>query len=134
MQPSVTRTATARRLLAFSFVSLVAVYLAWAAFHDITQGEADVTTEYVALCLCAAWFAYLGTSLILHHHGVLGRASLVALALAVWGQQDIGAGTRASWSPSYLATIVPFLWFLALTVVLAVLGWRAPRQREASQA
>lgn len=51
------------RFLAFGLVTVVALYLTWAAIHDITHGEADLKTEYAFLGVCAVWFAYVAVSL-----------------------------------------------------------------------
>jgi hypothetical protein len=122
------RQATAPRLLVLAFVTVVALYLVWAAFHDITHGEADVTTEYAFLCACAAWFAYVGMSLFRARHRALGSVSLCALAAGVWGQREIGPGITAGLWPSYLATVGAFFWFLLLTGILAVMSWLAHRE------
>jgi hypothetical protein len=53
---------SAPRFGVFGLVTVVALYLTWAAVHDITHGEADLKTEYVFLGVCAAWFAYAAVS------------------------------------------------------------------------
>jgi len=129
MRPdSADHRSAAPRLLVLAFVTLVALYLVWAAFHDITHGEADVTTEYAFLCVCAAWLAYVAVSLVRARHRVLGSMSLAALAAGVWGQREIGPGITAGLRPAYLATVGAFLWFLLLTGILAVMSWRAHRE------
>jgi hypothetical protein len=134
MRPdSADQRSAAPRLLVLAFVTLVALYLVWAAFHDITHGEADVTTEYAFLCACAAWFAYVAVSLSRAGHWALGGTSFAALAAGVWGQREIEPGITAGLWPSYLATVGAMLWFLVLSGALAVMSWRAYRegQREA---
>jgi hypothetical protein len=121
------RQTSAPRLLALALVTVVALYLVWAAFHDITHGEADLTAEYAFLCACAAWFAYVGMSLFLARHRTVGIVSLAALAAGISGQREIGPGTTATLSPSYLATVGAMLWFLLLSGILAVMSWRASR-------
>lgn len=129
MRPdSADQRSAAPRLLVLAFVTLAALYLVWAAFHDITHGEADVTTEYAFLCVCAAWLAYVSVSLIRARQWALGSVSLAALAAAVWGQREIGPGITATLSPAYLATLGAVLWFLMLSAILAFLSWRAYRE------
>jgi len=121
------RQATASRLLVRALGTVVALYLVWAAFHDITHGEADTTLEYAFLYACGAWLAYVSVSLIRARQWGLGSVSLCALAAGVWGQREVGPGTTAGLSPSYLATVGAFLWFLLLTGILTVMSWRAHR-------
>jgi hypothetical protein len=97
----------------------------WAAFHDISHGEADLTAEYAFLCACAAWFAYVGMSLFRARHRALGIVSLAALAAGIWGQREIGPGTTAGLSRGYLATVGAMLWFLLLSGILAAMSRRA---------
>ena len=122
------RQATASRLLVLALGTVVALYLVWAAFHDITHGEADLTAEYAFLCACAAWFAYVGMSLFRARHRALGILSLAAVAAGVWGQREIGPEITAELWPAYLATVGAFLWFLLLTGIVAVMSWRAHRE------
>jgi hypothetical protein len=121
------RESPAQGLLALAIGTAIACYFVWAAFHDITQGETDVTTEYTFLGICAAWLLYVGVRLIATRRRVLGGVSLLALAAGAWGQRGVGAGTVPSLQPSYVATLGAFLWFLALAVILAVLSWQASR-------
>ena len=46
------RSSAAQGLLALAIGTAIADYFIWAAFHDITRGETDPTTEYVFLALC----------------------------------------------------------------------------------
>ena len=123
----VDRQSSAQGLLALAIGTAIAVYFVWAAFHDITRGEADLATEYTFLGICAAWLVYVGVRLIATGHRVLGGVSLVALAAGAWAQRSIGPGTVASVQPSYVATLGAFFWFLALAGILAYLSWRASR-------
>ena len=66
------RRSPAQGLLALAIGTAIAVYFVWAAFHDITLGEADLTTEYTFLGICAAWLVYVGVRLIGTGHRVLG--------------------------------------------------------------
>ena len=125
---SVRRRAAAPRLLVIALGTFVAVYFVWAAFHDITHGEADLTTEYSFLGICAAWLAYVAVSLVRARHWVLGGVSVVALGAGLWGQRGIGPGVTAGLSPTYLATSGAFVWFLLLSGILAVLSWQAYRE------
>jgi len=127
------RQATAPRFLVLAFVTVVALYLVWAAFHDITHGEADVTAEYAFLCVCGAWLAYVSVSLIRSRQRALGSVSLAALAAGVWGQREIGPEITAGLWPAHLATVGAFLWFLLLTGILAVMSWRAHREGQAKR-
>jgi len=124
---SADQRSAAPRLLVLALVTAVALYLVWAAFHDITHGEADTTLEYAFLYACGAWLAYVSVSLIRARRWGLGSVSLCALAAGVWGQREVGPGTTAGLSPSYLATVGAFLWFLLLTGILTVMSWRAHR-------
>jgi hypothetical protein len=118
----------APRLAASALMTFVALYLVWAAFHDIAHGETDLTTEYTLLGISAAWLAYLALSLIWTRHRALGGVSLVALGAGLWGQRGVGAEGTAGLSSTYLATAAAFLWFLLLSGILAVLSWRAYRE------
>ena len=114
-------------------MTVVALYLVWAAFHDITHGEADLTAEYAFLCVCGAWLAYVSVSLIRSRQRALGSVSLAALAAGVWGQREIGPEITAGLWPAGLATVGAFLWFLLLTGILAVMSWRAHREGQAKR-
>ena len=119
-------------LLVLAIVTVIADFLAWAAFHDITKGEPDLTTEYVLLTVCAMWLAYVAVSLLRTRRWVLGSGSLLALAAGIWGQQGIGPGITPGLWPAYVATVGALLWFVALAAVLLVLGSRA-RKLEPAQ-
>jgi hypothetical protein len=121
------RESPAQGYLALAMGTAIACYFIWAAFHDITRGEADTTTEYTFLGICAAWLLYVGVRLVATRHRLLGAVSLLALAAGAMGQRGVGAGTVPTVQPSYVATLGAFLWFLALAVILGALSWRASR-------
>jgi hypothetical protein len=117
----------AQGLLALAIGTALADYFIWAAFHDITRGETDPTTEYVFLALCGVWLLYVSVRLIGIRRRVIGTVSLLALAAGLWGQRGIGPGTEASVQPAYVATTCAFLWFVVLAGILAASSWRASR-------
>jgi hypothetical protein len=126
------RRSEALRLIRNGLITLSALFLVFAAFHDITAGdETDLTAEYFVLCACAAWLAFVALRLIQAKHRVLGGISLVALAAALWGQREIGPGIRPGFWPSDVATAGAFFWFVVLSGLLLALGWRAHRERRA---
>jgi hypothetical protein len=121
------RTA-APRLAVTASVTFVALYLVWAAFHDIAHREADLTTEYTLLVVSAVWLTYVAVRLILTRHRLLGSVSLLALGAGLWGQRGIGAEGTAGLSSTDLALTAAFVWFLLLTGILAVMSWQASRE------
>jgi hypothetical protein len=130
LQPdSVSRRATAPGLTTVALLTFVALYLTWAAFHDIAHGEADLTTEYACLGISAAWLTYVAAYLIRVRHRVLGVASLAAVGAGVWGQRAVGPVAANGLSLATIAVASAFLWFLLLTGVLAVLNWQARREQ-----
>lgn len=131
MQPnSGSRRATAPGLTVVALLTFVALYLIWAAFHDIAHGEADLTTEYACLGISAAWLMYVAVYLIRVRHRVLGAASLVAVGAGVWGQRAIGPAATNGLSLASIAITSAFLWFLLLTGMLAVLSWQARHEQQ----
>jgi hypothetical protein len=110
----------------YALVTLFVLYIVFAAFDDITTDNAtSFTFEYVALAGCAVWLAFLSVALIRARLKVLGTVSLIALAGALWGQREIGPGITPGLWPAYVVTTGAFLWFVALSFILLVLGWRA---------
>jgi hypothetical protein len=129
------RRAAPVRQLSDAVITMGAILLAYAAFDDITTDNATTfTVEYGALVLCGAWA--LGVALRLLRDGwvTLGVVSLGALAAGAWGQRAIGPGTVPSSESHYVATAAAVAWFLVLSVVLLVIGWRAHREWDASLA
>jgi hypothetical protein len=124
-QPSVRGRHSGQFLLRDALISLVALLLAFAAFDDITTDNSTrFTTEYIVLLGCALWFGFLAVRLIRVGRRTLGFLSLLALSGALWGQRGIGTDITPALWPEYVVTIGVFLWFLALTATLMVLGRR----------
>jgi hypothetical protein len=123
-QPFVPRPA-ANTFLRDGLLSLVALFLVFAAFDDITTDRStSFRAEYTALVLCAAWFLAVALRLLSVHRTVLGAISLVALGAALWGQRGIGPGITPGFWPEYVATTAACVWFLVLAIVLIWLGRR----------
>jgi hypothetical protein len=122
-----TRGSAAQGLLALAIGTAVATFFVWASLRAIAGGTTDPAREYVFLVLCGAWLLYAGLRLIRIGRRILGGVSLFALAAGALGERGMGPGTGFSHGLSSLSVIGALLWFLALTVVLAALSWRASR-------
>lgn len=121
------------RLPSDAVITLGAVFLAYAAFDDITTDKAATfTVEYGALALCGAWALGVAVRLLRDGRIALGAVSLAALAAGVWGQRAIGPGTAPSSEWHYVATVAAVAWFLVLALALLVVGWRAHPERDTS--
>jgi len=107
--------------------TVAALYLVWAAFHDIAHGEADLTTEHALLVVSAVWFVSLAMILVRVKHRLLGVVSLVAVGAGLWGQGAVGSDA-ASLSSRSIAIAGAFLWFVMLAAILGFLSWRALRE------
>lgn len=119
--------AAANTFLRDGVLSLVAVFLAFAAFDDITTDNAtSFRVEYTFLAFCAAWFLAVAVRLLLAHHRVLGWISLGALGAAIFGLRGMAPGITPGLWLEYLATAGALVWFLALAIVLLWLGRRLP--------
>jgi len=115
-------------LVAVALVTCVALWLIWAAFHDIAHREADLTAEYTILAAGAVWLGCVAVGLLRAGQRVLGAVSLAALAIGAWGQASgISAVDEPGPTPGDLATGGAYLWFLLLTGILVVASLRAPR-------
>jgi hypothetical protein len=125
MQPDVPRRHSGGVLLRDGLMSFVALLLVFAAFDDITTDNTTrFTVEYTALVLCAMWFVFVAADLIRLGRRTLGVLSLVALLGALWAQRGIGPGITPELWPEHVAMTGVFLWFLALSAILVVFGWR----------
>ena len=113
-----------------ALLTLPALYLVWAAFHDIAHGETDFTVERAILVLCAVWFIALAVVLVGVKHRLLGLISVIAVGAGLWGQGVVGTEPAGSMSPRSLALVAAFLWFLLLAAILGFLSWRVGRQPE----
>jgi len=107
-----------------------ALYLVWAAFHDISHGEADLKNEYTILVLCAAWFLFLAVILFRVKHRLLGLVSVIAVGAGFWGQGAVGSTPAGSLSPRSIAIVAAYMWLLLLAAILGILSWRAGRRQE----
>ena len=125
---STDRDAASRRLRRDAVVTIAALLLVFAAFDDITTDDAtSFPLEYTALVASAVWLLFIAGRLIRHGHGLLGSISLLALASAVWGQRAVGPGVAwgqpaAGVKPEYVAVMIGYGWFCALSLVML---WRA---------
>ncbi len=111
--------------LASALVTLVALYLVWAALVDISHHEADLTAEHAALVIGVGWFVALAVILVSIRHRLLGALSLLAVGAGIWGWNMARSGGTARLSGPAIAIASAFLWFLALAVMLGFLSWRA---------
>lgn len=124
------RTARAVALIRDGALTFAALLLSFAAFDDITTGnEKDFTLEYGAVLVCTAWLFVVTFRLIRASRWVLGAISFVLLAGAVWGQREIGPGITPGLWPAYVVTASTFLWFIVVSAVLLVSGWKAYPER-----
>lgn len=106
--------------------SLAFIVLVCLAFDDITTDTAQAFEfEYTILAVATAWFVLVSSWLIWSGRRAAGLLSLVALCGALWAQQAIGPGTRASLEPEYLTTLAALAWFLGLSLWLTLRGARA---------
>jgi len=120
------RRTPAVSLLRDGAVTVAALILSFAALDDITTGkETDFTLEYGVLLVCAGWLLFVTFSLMLASRRVLGVMSFVALAAALWAQREIGPGITPGLWPAYVVTVSAFVWFLIVSGVLLVSGWRS---------
>jgi hypothetical protein len=121
-----------RRLRTHAVVTIAALLLVFAAFDDITTDDAtSFPLEYATLAASAIWLLFIALHLMRHGHGLLGGISLLALASAVWGQRAVGPGvvggqSGAGFKPEYVAVLIAYGWFCALSVAIL---WRARRER-----
>ena len=113
-----------------ALLTIPALYLVWAAFHDIAHGEADLTGEYTILGLCAVWFLSLAVILVRVKHRLLGLISVMAVGAGLWGQGVVGSAGTGNVSARLIAISGAFLWFLLLVPVLGFLSWWVGRQRQ----
>lgn len=129
------RRARAAALIRDGALTFAALLLSFAAFDDITTGnETDFTLEYGAVLVCVGWLFVVTFRLIRASRRVLGAISFVLLAGAVWGQLEIGPGITPGFWPTYAFTASAFLWFIVVSAVLVVSGWRAYPERHTQRA
>jgi hypothetical protein len=116
------------RLIVGGFATLGFWMLAFAAFDDITTDNAtSFTFEYSFLVICALWGLFISARLFRRGNRFLGILSGLMLAAAVWGQRGIGPGTVPGWRAEYITTSAGLLWFLLLSGILVVMGFRLQR-------
>ena len=114
---------SAGRFLTYAFVTFAVLVVAFAAFDDITTGkETDFTLEYVALLGSAIWLLFTAVHLVRSGYRVLGGASLIVLACALWAQRGIGSGITSGRWPEYVVMAAAFVWFTALSIILVWMG------------
>ena len=123
--------AASRRLRRDAVVAIAALLLVFAAFDDITTDNAtSFPLEYTILVASAILLLFIAVRLMRHGHGLLGGISLLALASALWGARAVGPdvvwGQRAAgFKPEYLAVMIAYGWFCALSLAML---WRARRE------
>ena len=116
-------------------VTIALVVLASFALDDITtDNSAGFKPEYRLLAFCGAWCLFLAYDLLKHGYRRLGATSVVAVAAAVWVASDgLGHKRDGGWIvfwPEYTVMLAAWLWFLALGIVLVVLGRRVIPTRD----
>jgi Family of unknown function (DUF6064) len=112
-------------LIPAGVVTLAAVFLAYAAIDDITTDDApSFTAEYAVLILCAVWGLVLTAGLFLSRKQLAGIVSLVLLLAAVGAQRAIAPGSLAVLQPEHIAMALSLVWFLGLSIVILILGFR----------
>jgi hypothetical protein len=118
------RRARAVALIRDGTLTFAALVLSFAAFDDITTDkETDFALEHGAVLVCTGWLFVVTFWLIRASRGVLGAISFVLLVGTLWGQ--IGPGITPGLWPVYTLTASAFVWFMVVSVVLVVSGWRA---------
>jgi len=115
-----------------ALLTVGALCMVWAAFHDIAKGERDLAVEQTLLVCSAAWFLCLAFILIRVKHRILGLISVIAVGVGMWGEGAVGSTAAESLSPRLIAISAAFLWFLLLAGMLAFFSWRVGRKREES--
>jgi len=129
------RRARAVALIRDGALTFAALLLSFAAFDDITTGnETDFTLEYGAVLVCTGWLFVVTFRLIRASRRVLGTVSFVLLAGAIWGLREIEPGITPGLWPAYVVTASAFLWFIVVSAVLLVSGWRAYPERHTQRA
>src|SRR4051795_3960895 len=124
--------AASRRLRRDAVVTIAALLLVFVAFDDITTDHAtSFPVEYAILIASAVWLLFIAGRLIRDGHRLIGGISLLALAIAVWGQRAVGPGVvwrrgGHGFRPEYVAVISAYGWFCALSLAML---WRARRER-----
>ena len=68
--------------------------------------------------------ARLAARLLAARYLVLGAATTLVLAAAVWGHRSIGPDTIPGWYPEYVSTVGALGWYLVLSGYLMVSGWQ----------
>jgi hypothetical protein len=111
-------------------VTLVVVIVAWLALDDITtDNSTGFLPEYRLLGCAGAWCLFVAYSLIRRGWRAIGAASAAAVAAAAWVAFDgLGHKRDGGWSvfwPEYSVILAAWLWFLALSGILFVLGRRS---------
>src|SRR5688572_29205196 len=128
-QPINSAPAVQTRPFANAAITLVVLFLVYAAFDDITTDNAtSFRVEYTFLVGCAGWLVFVAWSLHRGGHRALGVASFIALASAVWAQYAIGPGMLPGLRPEYVVMIAAYCWFLVLTGAMLWLAWRTQKQ------
>jgi len=113
-----------------ALLTVGALFLIWAAFHDIAAGETNLEGEYLILVLCVVWLSSLAVILFCVKHRLLGLVSVVAIGAGLWGQGVVGSTGTGNVSPRLVAISGAFLWFLLLVAILGFLSWSVGRQRQ----
>ena len=111
-------------------MTFAVVVIGFLSFDDITTDNATrFPLEYSFLLGGAIWCLLVTVWMARTGHQALATISLLALGSAVWGQRAIGPGIVPSLQPEYVATLAGAGWFLALSLILLLLGMRGNRAR-----
>jgi len=113
-----------------AIVTLAFAALARLALDDITtDNSTGFLPEYRLLVVAGVWYLVVAYKLFGEGWRVFGAASVIAVAAAVWVASDgLGHKRDGGWSvfwPEYSVMLAAWLWFLAMALVLFVLGRRA---------
>jgi len=122
-----------------AIVTLAFAALAWLALDDITtDNSTGFLPEYLLLTAAGVWYLVVAHKLFGEGRRVFGAASVIAVAAAVWVASDgLGHKRDGGWSvfwPEYSVMLAAWLWFLAMSLVLFVLGRRAGPESSAGGA
>jgi hypothetical protein len=115
--------------IAIGVVTLLALVLAFLAFHDIGVREVDLSAEYGLLVVCGAWMLFVAAWLLRTGRKGLSVVSILALAGLAWGTRN-GALATPPRTSTYVLAAACFAWFVVLSGILLRSGRQILAQRQ----
>lgn len=115
-------TCTNRLSIAHPVLSVICLFLMFAALHDIgNPTETDVSLEYALLGCCLTWFVVVAIGLLGRRHQWLGAVALIGVAIMTW-DLAVSYGARLQTSAAEgLTTRGAFVALIIVTVTLFTL-------------